>query len=150
MVAGKIALVTGASKCIGAGIAKTLGAETRREEIDSSKLTKGGPLQVLIPETNKLPGVHYAFTNGGLELAILDITHPTFRVDAGAEALARAWSDQQTRTRLLGRLFNFFVLPHLLNRSRIGKGLIAANGTHLDALTTYMMKLGPKALGTAP
>jgi len=102
------------------------------------------------PETDKLPGVFYAVWEDGLELPVLDVTHPAFRVNSESEELeaqARDWTQKQNRAGFLGRVFNRYVLPQVLSRSTIGRGLIAANGTHLDALTTYLLKLGPKALG---
>ena len=33
-----------------------------------------------LPEQHKVPGVYYADTNDGIELPIVDITHPAFAV----------------------------------------------------------------------
>jgi hypothetical protein len=102
-----------------------------------------------IPETRKIPGVAYASTPSGLELAILDITHPAFRLRQDADALAEealALAQKRAAAGLAGRLFNRWVLPHILKRSRIGQGLLAAHGSHLDGLSTYLMKLGAPAL----
>ena len=108
----------------------------------------GGSGRELVQD-KKLPGVFYA-PWGDIELPILDVTHEAFRVDATGESLeaqAQEHDRQQARSRVLGRLFNRFLLPHLLKTSRIGRGLIAAKDTHLDAQTTYLMKLGSRALG---
>jgi hypothetical protein len=102
------------------------------------------------PEPNRLPGVFYAAWEDGLELPVLDVTHPAFRVNSTSEELeaqAHDWTQQHNRAGFLGRWFHRYVLPKILSRSTIGRGLIAANRTHLDALTTYLLKLGPKALG---
>ena len=100
----------------------------------------------------KLPGVLYARTASGIELPILDVSHPVFQVTQSDEALhaeANAWAAGQARTGFVGRLFNRYALPRLLKRSRIGRGLLAADGGHLDGLTTYLLKLGPQALHSA-
>jgi hypothetical protein len=97
-----------------------------------------------------VPGVLYATTLSGQELPILDVTHPAFQVAQSAEQLiaeAQAFQAQQARTGLFGRLFNRHILPRFLKRSIVGRGLMAAADTHLDGLTTYLLKLGPQALG---
>jgi len=95
-----------------------------------------------IPETAD-PGVAYASTPSGLELAILDITHPAFacgrmrrpgRGGAGAGPKARGAG--------LAGGCSTDGPAHILKRSRIGQGLLAAHGSHLDGLSTYLMKLG--------
>jgi hypothetical protein len=41
-----------------------------------------------IPETNKVPGLPYIFTDTGLELPVLDITHPLFEESIDENSLA--------------------------------------------------------------
>jgi hypothetical protein len=36
-------------------------------------------------EVNKRPGVYYALTNDGIELPIVDVTHPAFALDVSDE-----------------------------------------------------------------
>jgi len=96
-----------------------------------------------------LPGVFYADAPHGERLAILDITHPAFQIDAvpaDLELEAAAWAKQQNDATWLRRLFIRWVLPRILKRSRIGRGLVGAKGAYLDGLSTYFMKLGPAAL----
>jgi hypothetical protein len=47
-----------------------------------------------IPEKNKVPGLPYVFTDTGLELAVLDITHPLFETSIDPSSLA----EQRTRS----------------------------------------------------
>lgn len=87
----------------------------------------------------------------GLRLALIDLDHPDFRVALDQQALERlgdAFVAEQARAQgsLVGRLFNRFLLPRLLRRSRVGRGLVRARGEILDGLTTYLMKLGPEHL----
>jgi hypothetical protein len=94
-----------------------------------------------------------SYTEGpeGLRLALIDIGHPEFRVALADEALERmggAFIEEQTRAQRswAGRFFNRVVLPRILRRSRIGRGLLGARDATLDGLTTYLMKLGPQHL----
>jgi len=41
-----------------------------------------------IPEVNKVPDLPYVFTDTGLELPVLDITHPLFEQSIDENALA--------------------------------------------------------------
>jgi hypothetical protein len=40
------------------------------------------------------------------------------------------------------------LLRLLLRKSKLGRGLVAASGTFVDGMTTYLLKLGPGNLGT--
>ncbi|HYQ18734.1 MAG TPA: hypothetical protein VEQ58_23325, partial [Polyangiaceae bacterium] len=51
-------------------------------------------------ERNKRPGVSYAVTDDGLELPVLDVTHPAFAFELSDEKLAamlRRFLDEQQR-----------------------------------------------------
>ena len=48
---------------------------------------------VRLPETNKRPGVCYATTRDGVELAVVDVTHPVFALDID-EAKQRKLADK--------------------------------------------------------
>ncbi|HXB97250.1 MAG TPA: hypothetical protein VNZ54_04305 [bacterium] len=105
-----------------------------------------------IPEKHKTPGLCYAYTVDGLELPVIDVAHPAFEVafsDAELAAQARAFMAEQARgqSSWLGRLFVRHVLPRLLGRSRLGRGLARARNGYLDGISTYLLKLGPAQLG---
>jgi hypothetical protein len=94
----------------------------------------------------------YAYSPDGLELPVLDMAHPAFQVgvsDAELAAQAKAFMAEQVRGRSswLGRLFMRHVLPRLLKRSRLGRGLARARHGYLDGMSTYLLKLGPDQLG---
>lgn len=103
-------------------------------------------------EAGRAPGgVWYAEAPDGLRLAIIDIDHPAFRValdDAELKRMGEAFIEEQARAQgsWPRRLFDRFVLPRFLRRSRIGRGLLDARGATLDGLTTYLLKLGPDRL----
>ena len=99
-------------------------------------------------EKNKQPGICYAMANDGLELPIIDITHPAFSFDLSPSQLADLYDPlkyqmQKHRGFIERRLFQFF-----MKRSILGRALCQANGTFLTGMSTYLMKLGEKNLGT--
>jgi hypothetical protein len=104
----------------------------------------------LIPETNKKPGLCYAFTDGGVELPVIDVTHPSFRItlsDEEIEAKAQQFLDQQAAKGPLAAWLQRKIMPFFLRRSVIGRGMLKSAGGYLDGLSTYLMKLGPDHLG---
>jgi hypothetical protein len=103
----------------------------------------------IIEEKNKKAGVSYAVTDGGLELPIIDITHPAFEVslnETEMETLLQQYiqevrSPQNTPPFLRNLLFGF-----MRKRSVIMRGLMGASGTFMSGMNTYFMKLGPDNL----
>jgi hypothetical protein len=99
------------------------------------------------PTYPRLPGVCYAATADGVELPVIDITHPAFALalsDADVAALQRTFFAEATRRGwmpgfLRRRLFRWY-----LGRSVLGRGLMNASGGFLSGMNTYLMKLGPK------
>lgn len=106
-------------------------------------------MQPRIPEKNKKAGVSYAVTDDGLELPIIDITHPAFEVsfdESEMEALLQQFlrdvkGQEKTPAFLRQLLFSF-----MRKRSVIMRGLMSATGTFMSGMNTYMMKLGPDNL----
>ena len=93
----------------------------------------------------------YAVTDDGLELPVLDVTHPAFKCELSPE------QQQQMLTRFLDEQRRFARLPRWLRRamsrfflrgSRLGRGLRRAELGFLDGMTTYLFKLGPQNLGS--
>ncbi len=99
----------------------------------------------------KRPGVSYAVTDDGLELPVLDVTHPAFACELSAEKqalmLAR-FLDEQRRFARLPRWLQRALSRFFLRGSRIGRGLRRAEQSFLDGMTTYLFKLGPQNLGS--
>jgi hypothetical protein len=103
------------------------------------------------PERNKKPGVCYAVTNDGLELPVVDLTHPAFASTLSEErqqALVSYFLTEQRRFARLPKLMRSLLLRFFMRGSRIGRGLRRAEGHFLDGMTTYLFKLGPKNLGS--
>ncbi len=99
----------------------------------------------------KRPGVSYAVTDDGLELPVLDVTHPAFSCELSPEKqrqmLARSL-DQQRRFARLPRWLQRALSRFFLRGSRLGRGLRRAELGFLDGMTTYLFKLGPQNLGS--
>jgi hypothetical protein len=88
--------------------------------------------------------VLYARTGDGLNVPIVDVTNPAFRIDPSEQELAaltgQFLGEAQARQE---------VPPQLMaarQRSVLGRGLMAARGTFLSGMHTYLMKLGPDSL----
>jgi hypothetical protein len=98
----------------------------------------------------KREGVYYARTDDGVELPIIDVTHPAFAVELDAAAQARFveqfLSERQPLDGAPVWLRRALFLVFLRN-SALGRGLLAAEGTFLSGMNTYLCKLGPDNLG---
>ena len=72
-------------------------------------------------EYNKKPGVSYAGTNDGLELPVVDITHPAFALtlsDEKQQALVAHFLEEQRRFARLPGLVRTLLLRFFLRGSR--------------------------------
>jgi hypothetical protein len=104
------------------------------------------------PETRKKPGLAYAFTNEGVELPVIDVTHPEFEVVitepeiTARNAEYQAVERRRARTPLLIRRFMF---RYYARRSVILQGMVEARKSFLSGMNTYILKLGAANLGSA-
>src|ERR1700712_1971166 len=94
-------------------------------------------------------GVCYAMTQDGVELPVIDVTHPAFQVKASEAELERLF-ERLVRAHKSGRKVPAVVQKLLfrpfLRRSVLALGLEGATGTYLAGLSTYLFKLGPDNL----
>jgi hypothetical protein len=81
----------------------------------------------------------------GRTLAVIDVTHPDFAIDVATAAL-ESLCDQFILESAPRRDVPS-ALRDALQRSMLGRGLMAASGTYLSGLNTYLLKLGPHNLG---
>jgi hypothetical protein len=89
--------------------------------------------------------VVYAKTEEGAEVAVIDVTSSAFAVSATDAELA-AMSEQYIRE--AGQQQHIPAqIREALRNSMLGRGLMAATGTFLDGMSTYLLKLGPENLG---
>ena len=103
-------------------------------------------MKILVPEPNKKPGVSYAVTDDGLELPVIDVTHPAFAVsmtDGELAALTASFIQEVERQQKLPRFIQRLFMRAFLWNSAVGRGLLAARGTCLSGMSTYLMKIGP-------
>lgn len=106
----------------------------------------------MIPETSKLPGVCYAFAPDGVELPVIDITHPAFHQALSEEqqvAAAERFAESEAAKGPFKRWLQARLLPLFLKGSVIGRGLLRSRDGFLDGMSTYRMKLPPDLLGKA-
>jgi hypothetical protein len=90
-------------------------------------------------------GVLCAMTEEGVRLPVIDVTNAAFAVTvteaelgAMAEQYIREAGEQQEIPE---------ALREALRSSMLGRALMAASGTFLDGMSTYLLKLGPENLG---
>lgn len=84
-------------------------------------------------------------TNDGTSLPVVGVTNPALAVTATDAELATL-SDQFV-LESTERQEMPLPLREALQRSRLGRGLMAASGTFLTGMNTYLLKLGPDNLG---
>jgi hypothetical protein len=101
-----------------------------------------------VPEVNKVPGLPYVFTDTGLELPVLDITHPLFEQSIDETVLGA----QRAQSYALAAMVR--AMPEAQHRMITERSYIW--GTHftnraetscLSGMGTYMLKLGPRLIG---
>jgi hypothetical protein len=94
----------------------------------------------------RIEGVCYALTADGVELPVVNITHPSFALNPDSEEI------HLLREKYIQELESWFKKPRFLQRmlfhfackrSRILQGLKDAQGEFLSGMSTYLMKLGP-------
>jgi hypothetical protein len=107
-------------------------------------------MEILIPEKDKRPGMCYAVTGDGIEVPVIDVTHPGFRVDIDAQELAAATEKAVAEVKRQSQMPHAEQQPQLQelwNGSFLAPRIAAARGTVLDGMSTYFLKLGPDNLG---
>jgi hypothetical protein len=90
-------------------------------------------------------GVVYAMTENGVRTAVIDVTHPAFAVTFTEAELAGMEEQYLTEARRQAEVPA--AVQEALRNSMLGRGLMAASGTFLDGMSTYLLKLGPENLG---
>jgi hypothetical protein len=107
-------------------------------------------MNIRIPEKNKKAGVCYAVTRDGLELPVVDVTHPAFVLTVSDETLAeltRVFVRDEERRAKMPAFLQELLFWLVLRGSVLGRGILAADGTFVTGMNTYLMKLGPDNLG---
>lgn len=99
-------------------------------------------IQPRIPEQNKKPGVCYAVSDDGLELPIIDITHPAFAFAISDDELSSLIDNMERGARIPPA-----VLQAIAQQSILVRGIVESAGTYTTGMMTYLNKLGPENLG---
>ena len=86
-----------------------------------------------------------ASTRDGVTLPVIDVTDPRFAVPDDTANLARLFaqaSAEEQRNRRLPKFIMRFLLKRAAKRSLLVRALFGGEGSFLDGITTYVMKLG--------
>ena len=101
-----------------------------------------------IPEKNKVSGLSYVYTDCGLELPVLDITHPLFTASINEESLEALCKESAQRAKSMKEM------PGAQKMAIAEKSYIFGRhfhkdptATYLSGMSTYMLKLGPNLIG---
>lgn len=93
--------------------------------------------------------VLYAATRDGYNLPVIDITDPRFAVPDDPDSM-RGFIDatlkEEQRRRRVPKFILRWMIKSAAKRSRLMRALFDDNATFLDAISTYVMKLGPDNL----
>jgi hypothetical protein len=101
---------------------------------------------------NKIPELSYAFTLNGVELPVLDITHPLFISSIDETKLKKMLIKSEKTAEKTAKKFNnmpSLFKKFLAKRSFIMSELFQVNGKneYLTGISTLMLKLGPGLIG---
>lgn len=105
-----------------------------------------------VVEKKKIPGLFYAFTDHGIELPVLDVTHPLFNQSINEEKLHKMLREIEKKGDQRADDFNKIpvsIKNFLAKRSYIMAGFLLKDNedTFLSGMSTLMMKLGPGLIG---
>jgi hypothetical protein len=103
-----------------------------------------------LPEPRKQPGVHYALTDEGVELPVIDVTHPAFQGEPDEADLERMVDHSLREMRRFAELpapGRWLVTRLLLSRGALTRGIVGARGAYLGGMATYLLKVPPALLG---
>jgi hypothetical protein len=103
---------------------------------------------IAAPEKNKKAGVCYAVTDNGIELPVIDITHPAFELNITPESLSKAIDEFVQNLQLLATM-PASIQEALASQSVLVRGMRDSAHSITTAMTTYLFKLGPENLGEA-
>jgi hypothetical protein len=99
-------------------------------------------MEICILEKNKQPGVCYAVTDDGIELPVIDITHPAFAFTI-SEAQLNALIEVMVRSASIPPA----ALQAAAQKSILLRGFTESADTYTSGMMTYLNKLGPNNLG---
>jgi hypothetical protein len=98
------------------------------------------------PERHKKPGVCYAWTDDGLELPIIDVTHPAFAEDDDPASVDRVIQETMKSMTRVAQLPPA-AIAQIRDGSVLMRAMMDAADSVLPGIATYLFKLGPGNLG---
>ena len=99
---------------------------------------------------NKLPGLSYVFTMNGVELPVLDITHPEFISSIDENKLKKMLLYVEKNAEKNANKFNrmpAFIKKYFAKHSFAMAELLQNESSYASGISTLMMKLGPNLIG---
>jgi hypothetical protein len=105
-----------------------------------------------LPERNKRPGLCYAVTDDGVELPVIDVTHPAFGdlpSQPAQEQVVAEYLATMARQARLPRVLKSGVYWLMSRGSPLMRAARGASDGYLSGMNTYLIKLGPELLGAA-
>ena len=99
-----------------------------------------------VPENNKKPGVCYAVTEDGIELPVIDVTHPCFACDPSEDEVS-AVIDRTVRAMEAAAKLPMEARMAMAKGSVLAQAWIKSLGTYMSGQDTYLFRLGPENLG---
>ncbi len=103
-------------------------------------------------EAHKKEGISYALTDDGIELPVIDVTHPAFKVTLDPlehDALLEQFTKDQEPLVRMSPLLRRALLRLVVRGSVLARAVRHSRGTYLSGVGTYLLKLGPDNLGKA-
>ncbi|MBK8050926.1 MAG: hypothetical protein IPK16_29805 [Anaerolineales bacterium] len=101
-------------------------------------------MDIRVPEPNKQPGICYAVGNDGIELPVIDITHPAFAFSVSDEHLSTLIDNMQRASSLPPG-----AMQAAATKSILVRGMLESADTYTTGMMTYLNKLEPANLGDA-
>ena len=99
---------------------------------------------------NKLPGLSYVFTTNGVELPVLDITHPGFISSIDENRLKKLIPYIEKNAEKNAEKFNKipkFIKDYFIKHSFAMAELLKNETSFATGISTLMMKSGPNLIG---
>ena len=98
-------------------------------------------------ELNKKPGVCYAFTNDGVELPVVDVSHPAFALNvthSEQHQLVEAFLREGPPLHKLPSVVRNLLLRFFLRGSVLADGIRRSRAGFMSGMYTYLLKLGAR------
>jgi hypothetical protein len=100
----------------------------------------------MIPENNKKPGVCYAWSDDGLELPVIDLTHPAFAFEISDAEVENLIEKFMVSLKMQANA-PAAAMQAAAGQSILLRSMLESADTYTSGLMTYLNKLGPENLG---